>query len=137
MPVAKNNSDAHAASGGRYEPDRHVGLERRQLLGPAGTPISRTSWTADICKDAAADGIRSDFICGDEENFEFGKDCSVPEIECLLAEARTISRPPDHKTHWLDWRHQHQARSRWFHKRARLARDAEIAPSVMRLKFAV
>ena len=35
--------------------------------------------------------------------------------------------PPAHAGHWLDWRRRHQARSRWFHQRARLARDTEIA----------
>jgi hypothetical protein len=29
--------------------------------------------------------------------------------------------------HWDAWTRRHQARARWFHKRARLARDAEIA----------
>jgi hypothetical protein len=28
--------------------------------------------------------------------------------------------------HWDAWTRRHQARSRWFHKRARLARNAEI-----------
>ena len=34
---------------------------------------------------------------------------------------------PGHANHWTNWRRRHQARSRWFHKRTRLARDAEIA----------
>ncbi len=48
---------------------------------------------------------------------------TVPEIGRLLA------RPPPPGTagHWLNWRRRHQARSRWYHKRTRLARDAEIA----------
>ncbi len=48
---------------------------------------------------------------------------TVPEIGRLLA------RPPPPGTagHWLNWRCRHQARSRWYHKRTRLARDAEIA----------
>jgi hypothetical protein len=29
--------------------------------------------------------------------------------------------------HWDAWTRRHQARSRWFHKRARLARDVQIA----------
>jgi hypothetical protein len=33
------------------------------------------------------------------------------------------SRPAAHAARWLQWRRRHQALSRWFHKRARLARD--------------
>ena len=32
-------------------------------------------------------------------------------------------KPPGHAAHWLQWRRRHQARSRWFHQRARLARN--------------
>jgi SRSO17 transposase len=48
---------------------------------------------------------------------------TVREIKRLLA--RTLQRPapPGHTAHWLQWRRRHQARSRWFHKRARLARN--------------
>ena len=35
--------------------------------------------------------------------------------------------PPAHIIHWEAWTRRHQARSRWFHKRARLTRDAKIA----------
>jgi hypothetical protein len=48
----------------------------------------------------------------------------VQEISRLLA-ARP--RTPCHAVHWLDWRRRNQPRARWYHKRARLARDAEIA----------
>jgi hypothetical protein len=48
---------------------------------------------------------------------------TVPEIGRLLARPP----PPGAAGHWLNWRRRHQARSRWYHKRARLARDAEIA----------
>jgi SRSO17 transposase len=51
---------------------------------------------------------------------------TVPEIKRLLAGTSITPRPAGHKDHWSDWRRRHQARSRWFHKRARLARDAEI-----------
>jgi hypothetical protein len=52
---------------------------------------------------------------------------TVPEIKRLLAALTT--RPPPAPTiiHWDAWTRRHQARARWFHKRARLARDAEIA----------
>ena len=52
---------------------------------------------------------------------------TVPEIKRLLAAILRHARPHGHAGHWLDWRRRHQARSRWYHKRARLARDAEIA----------
>ena len=32
-----------------------------------------------------------------------------------------------HADHWLGWRRRHQVRSRWFHRRVRLARDTKIA----------
>jgi len=47
---------------------------------------------------------------------------TVPEVRRLLASALTHPKPPGHATHWLQWRRRHQARSRWFHKRARLER---------------
>ena len=35
--------------------------------------------------------------------------------------------PPGSAAHWLDWRRRHQACSRWYHQRTRLARRVEIA----------
>lgn len=52
---------------------------------------------------------------------------TVPRIREILAEALAPPRPPDHAEQWDEWTRRHQARSRWFHKRARLARDANIA----------
>jgi SRSO17 transposase len=48
---------------------------------------------------------------------------SVPEVRRLLAAALDRPKPPGHAARWLCWRRRHQARSRWFHKRARLQRD--------------
>ena len=48
---------------------------------------------------------------------------TVPEVKRLLAAALGPPRPPGHAAHWLQWRRRHQARSRWFHQRARLARN--------------
>jgi SRSO17 transposase len=48
---------------------------------------------------------------------------SVYEIKRLLAAALSRPEPPGHAARWLQWRRRHQARSRWFHKRARLARN--------------
>ncbi|GLZ43804.1 hypothetical protein Acsp05_74280 [Actinokineospora sp. NBRC 105648] len=50
---------------------------------------------------------------------------TIPEIKRLIADATTTPRPQEHTTHWVNWRRTHQARSRWFHKRTRLARDIE------------
>jgi SRSO17 transposase len=47
---------------------------------------------------------------------------TIPEIRRLLA-AFLRPHPPGHACHWLNWRRRHQARSRWFHQRARLNRD--------------
>jgi SRSO17 transposase len=48
---------------------------------------------------------------------------TVREVKRLLASALARQKPPWHAAHWLQWRRRHQARSRWFHKRARLARN--------------
>jgi SRSO17 transposase len=52
---------------------------------------------------------------------------TVREVKRLLARALDRPRPPWHAAHWLQWRRRHQARSRWFHKRARLARQYALA----------
>ena len=52
---------------------------------------------------------------------------TIPEIKRLLAALTIRPLPRWHVIHWDTWTRRHQARSRWFHKRARLARDAEIA----------
>ena len=54
---------------------------------------------------------------------EFGMiPLSVPETGRLLGHPP----PPGSAGHWLDWRRRHQALSRWYHQRTRLARDAAI-----------
>ena len=52
---------------------------------------------------------------------------TIPEIKRLLAALTTRPLPRWLVIHWDAWTRRHQARSRWFHKRARLARDAENA----------
>ena len=42
---------------------------------------------------------------------------TVPETGRLLSHPP----PPGSARQWLDWRRRHQARSRWYHKRTRLA----------------
>jgi len=51
---------------------------------------------------------------------------TIPEIRRLLAAALLHLHPPARAGHWLNWRRRHQARSRWYHQRARLAKTAEI-----------
>ena len=51
---------------------------------------------------------------------------TIPEIKRLLAAFTTRPVPRWLVIHWDAWTRRHQARSRWFHKRARIARDAEI-----------
>jgi SRSO17 transposase len=48
---------------------------------------------------------------------------TVHEIQRLLAAELTRPGPARLDAHWLHWRRRHQARSRWFHKRTRLARN--------------
>jgi SRSO17 transposase len=48
---------------------------------------------------------------------------SVHEVKNLLATALHHPSPPQHAARWLQWRRRHQARSRWFHQRTRLARN--------------
>ena len=52
---------------------------------------------------------------------------TVPQVRRLLAAATAPSWPPGHIEHWDAWTRQHQSLSRWFHKRTRLARDANIS----------
>jgi SRSO17 transposase len=52
---------------------------------------------------------------------------TVPEVKRLLAAALARPSPPGHADHWSGWTRRHQARSRWFHQRTRLARNTEIA----------
>jgi SRSO17 transposase len=48
---------------------------------------------------------------------------TVREIQRLLSAALSRPQPTGHAARWLQWRRRHQARSRWFHQRARLARE--------------
>ena len=55
---------------------------------------------------------------------------TIPEIKRLLAALTTRPLPRWLVIHWDAWTRRHQARSRWFHKRTRLARNAEITSTV-------
>ena len=52
---------------------------------------------------------------------------TVPETIRLLISQPARPRPPGHAEHWSAWRRRHQASSRWYHQRTRLAPDATIA----------
>ncbi len=52
---------------------------------------------------------------------------TVPEIKHLLTALTTRHLPPPNVIHWDTWTRRHQARARWFHKRARLASETEIS----------
>jgi SRSO17 transposase len=52
---------------------------------------------------------------------------TVREIRRLLAAALDRPKPAGHAARWVEWRRRHQARSRWFHQRARLARNYALA----------
>jgi SRSO17 transposase len=51
---------------------------------------------------------------------------TVREIKRLLTVAIRQPQPSAHAARWLYWRRRHQARSHWFHQRARLARDYSL-----------
>ncbi|MFD1537916.1 hypothetical protein [Nonomuraea guangzhouensis] len=46
---------------------------------------------------------------------------TIPEIKHLFNAATPTTPSLPHTAHWSAWRRRHQARARWFHKRARLA----------------
>jgi hypothetical protein len=52
---------------------------------------------------------------------------TIPEIKRLLAALTTRPLPRWLVIHWDWWTRRHQARSRWFYIRARLARQPEFA----------
>jgi SRSO17 transposase len=52
---------------------------------------------------------------------------TVREIKRLLAAGLSRPKPAGYSAHWLEWRRRHQARSRWFHQSARLARNYALA----------
>ena len=62
---------------------------------------------------------------------------TIPEIKRLLAALAARLLPRWLIIHWDAWTRRHQARSRWFHKRTRLVRDAELpwSASEMRLPY--
>ena len=49
---------------------------------------------------------------------------TVPQVRRILAVVITSPPPPWHADQWDEWVRRHQARARWFHKRARLTRRA-------------
>jgi SRSO17 transposase len=49
---------------------------------------------------------------------------TIPELSRLLA--TPSARRPGHAEHWASWRRRHQARSRWYHQRTRLARESAL-----------
>ena len=52
---------------------------------------------------------------------------TIAEIKRLLNAATPRTRPTWHAARWSRWRRRHQARARWYHKRARLARQPQFA----------
>jgi SRSO17 transposase len=52
---------------------------------------------------------------------------TIREIQRLYNAATRRPAPAWLTAHWSRWRRRHQARARWFHQRARLARNLELA----------
>ncbi|MFF5249385.1 hypothetical protein ACFY3V_34345 [Streptosporangium sp. NPDC000095] len=48
---------------------------------------------------------------------------TVAEIKCLLNATTPRAPSLEHAAQWSIWRRRHQARARWFHRRARLATE--------------
>jgi hypothetical protein len=53
---------------------------------------------------------------------------TVPQVKRLLGAVAT-GHPSGQPGRWLDWARRHQARSRWYHQRTRLARGATLTPA--------
>lgn len=52
---------------------------------------------------------------------------TIHEVKRLLAATTHHPQPHGHNAHRLNWRRRHQARTRWFHQRARLNREYTLA----------
>ena len=52
---------------------------------------------------------------------------TVLEVSRAARRSHQHATLPGHADHWSRWTRRHQARSRWFHQRTRLARDADIS----------
>jgi DDE superfamily endonuclease len=123
----------HALIGARqWIPREHIDDPAKSLL--MGLPPdlafrTKGQLAIDISTDAAADGQAPPPVRPDQPPpAEPGMiPLTIPEIKRLLAALTTAPLPRSLVIHWDAWTRRHQARSRWFHKRARLARDAEIA----------
>jgi SRSO17 transposase len=48
---------------------------------------------------------------------------TIAEIKCLVNATSTRTPSLEHAAHWSIWRRRHQARARWFHRRARLTTE--------------
>ena len=100
------------------------------MPGPGSPPPARaiTCWSAALLKDRTDTQAPPPVRPGQPPPAEPGMiPLTIPEIKRLLAALTTRPLPRWLVIHWDAWTRRHQARSRWFHKRARLARNAEIA----------
>lgn len=99
----------------------HTAIARHTVLVMAALAICAV--TAALLRRRTSTTAPAPVLPDQPRPAEFGMiPLTVPETGRLL----THPPPPGSTGHWLDWRRCHQARSRWYHQRTRLARDTAI-----------
>ena len=100
----------------------HTAIRRHTVLVMAALAICAV--TAALLRDRTDSQAPPPVRPGDQPPPDPGMiPFTVPEVKRLLAAALSHPEPDCHAARWLQWRRRHQARSRWFHQRARLARN--------------
>jgi len=90
---------------------------------PAMAALAICAVTAALLRRRTGSAAPAPALPGQPPPANFGMiPLTVPETGRLLARPP----PPGSTVHWMIWRRSHQARSRWYHQRTRLARDAAI-----------
>ena len=99
----------------------YTAIARHTVLVMAALAICAV--TAALLRRRTSTAAPAPAFPGQARPAEFGMiPLTVPETGRLLARLP----PPGSTGHWLDWRRYHQAQSRWYHQRTRLARETAI-----------
>src|SRR5271165_3181210 len=111
---------------GQCQARLYTAIARHTMLVMAALAICAV--TAALVKDRTDTQAPSPVRAGQPPPAEPGMiPLTIPEIKRLLAALTTRPLPRWLIIHWDAWTRRHQARSRWFHKRTRLARDAGLS----------